>query len=35
MKGHTRVLTATLGFLVTPAMALAQCQSGMVQSGAT
>ena len=35
MKGYTLVLTVTLGFLVTPAMALAQCQSGMVQSGAT
>ena len=35
MKGYTLVLTATLGFLVTPAIALAQCQSGMVQSGAT
>jgi formylglycine-generating enzyme required for sulfatase activity len=35
MKGYTLVLAATLGFLVAPATVLAQCQSGMVQSGAT
>lgn len=35
MKRYGLVLSLTIGFLVEPTLALAQCQAGMVQSGAT
>lgn len=35
MKGHSLVLTVTIGLLAAPSSAVAQCPAGMVQSGPT